>query len=320
MRIYYIEVNLICMIILTLFQIQLRGMKTSSTDQRILKLLIWGTTVFCFSDMMAGVFRGAMFPGARALIEVSNLLYFEAVVWVSFLWSEYVDVRLVKDYSRNRPYRWLGALPLLFFTLVALTNPYTHILFRINPENLYERNIGVYLHWVIVWGYFLVPSIRALRTYMQETSRLRKQETAPLLYFTVAPVISSIIQMAFYGVTSTQAGVTISVVMICLTGQDTQILTDTLTGVNNRRGFEYHLAGCMQRSPEAVYMLMMLDVDHFKYINDKFGHMVGDFVLQGIAEALKQASAIPCRTKSPTICPNLSLIYLKWSTSSIISI
>lgn len=64
-------------------------------------------------------------------------------------------------------------------------------------------------------------------------------------------------------------------------------LTDPLTGLPNRRGFERGMAGL--RTPEASAALMVIDLDHFKVVNDTYGHAAGDFVLQKVAMALRGA-------------------------------
>lgn len=57
---------------------------------------------------------------------------------------------------------------------------------------------------------------------------------------------------------------------------------DVLTGVLNRRGFEARLLA--QASTRKSGALMLCDLDHFKHINDRFGHPVGDRCLQAFAE------------------------------------
>jgi diguanylate cyclase (GGDEF)-like protein len=61
--------------------------------------------------------------------------------------------------------------------------------------------------------------------------------------------------------------------------------TDTLTGIANRRVAEraLNLFATRQRR----YAVMMIDIDHFKAINDRHGHDTGDRILQRIAEILK---------------------------------
>ena len=71
-----------------------------------------------------------------------------------------------------------------------------------------------------------------------------------------------------------------------------QVLVDDLTGLTNRRGYHAYLAGLLQPGGEheddgpGGYAVMMIDVDHFKGVNDTFGHDVGDIVLTRIAQVL----------------------------------
>ncbi len=65
-------------------------------------------------------------------------------------------------------------------------------------------------------------------------------------------------------------------------------LTDALTGTANRRFFERRLEEEMQRFARDRQALacMLVDIDHFKRVNDRFGHQAGDLVLQQIAQTL----------------------------------
>ncbi|RJF66537.1 GGDEF domain-containing protein [Rhodopseudomonas palustris] len=64
---------------------------------------------------------------------------------------------------------------------------------------------------------------------------------------------------------------------------------DHLTGLLNRRGFEEEIAAPMRRAPEGA-SLILCDVDHFKSINDTFGHDVGDVVLKEIGAILRKTA------------------------------
>ena len=61
--------------------------------------------------------------------------------------------------------------------------------------------------------------------------------------------------------------------------------TDTLTGIANRRVAERALN--LFATGQRRYAVMMVDIDHFKAINDQHGHDTGDRILQRIAEILK---------------------------------
>ncbi len=65
-------------------------------------------------------------------------------------------------------------------------------------------------------------------------------------------------------------------------------LLDPLTGVNNRRGFDAEAGEMLARAARSgsATALLLLDLDHFKAVNDKWGHMAGDAALRAVAEAV----------------------------------
>jgi two-component system cell cycle response regulator len=66
-------------------------------------------------------------------------------------------------------------------------------------------------------------------------------------------------------------------------------LTDTLTGLYNRRYFEVHMDKLLQNLQETQKPMgvLMIDIDHFKAVNDTHGHNVGDEILKSFADRLK---------------------------------
>lgn len=65
--------------------------------------------------------------------------------------------------------------------------------------------------------------------------------------------------------------------------------TDPLTGLNNVRSFEFEFNKAknkLEKSNEN-FSIMILDIDHFKQVNDQYGHLEGDLVLKKLAEILK---------------------------------
>ena len=67
-------------------------------------------------------------------------------------------------------------------------------------------------------------------------------------------------------------------------------ITDPLTGLHNRRYMQAHLSGLVTRSIEggAPLSLLIADIDHFKQINDTYGHDVGDAVLAEFANRFRE--------------------------------
>lgn len=70
----------------------------------------------------------------------------------------------------------------------------------------------------------------------------------------------------------------------------TEVRTDPLTGVNNRRGFDDAISTqfAMMSRYHTVFSMAILDIDHFKQVNDREGHVYGDRVLQELANLFEE--------------------------------
>jgi diguanylate cyclase (GGDEF)-like protein len=70
----------------------------------------------------------------------------------------------------------------------------------------------------------------------------------------------------------------------------TEVRTDPLTGLNNRRGLDDALASqiALMGRYHSPFALAMLDIDHFKQVNDCQGHLTGDRTLQQLSQLLEE--------------------------------
>ncbi len=68
-----------------------------------------------------------------------------------------------------------------------------------------------------------------------------------------------------------------------------QATLDALTGVMNRRGFDEAMARVPAEHPaeEPGPSVVLIDLDHFKQVNDRYGHVFGDAVLKNVAQAIR---------------------------------
>jgi len=76
------------------------------------------------------------------------------------------------------------------------------------------------------------------------------------------------------------------------TAAEREARMDALTQLLNRRAFDEVHAACHEASENHPYCLLLLDADHFKSINDRFGHPAGDAVLALIGKIIREN----CRT------------------------
>ncbi len=83
------------------------------------------------------------------------------------------------------------------------------------------------------------------------------------------------------------------------------IRTDELTGLTNRRGFVTHIEHARSTGSLLGSVLILVDCDRFKEINDNHGHLAGDRVLQSVANLLRavgRQNDIVCRLGGDEFC------------------
>lgn len=69
-----------------------------------------------------------------------------------------------------------------------------------------------------------------------------------------------------------------------------EAISDGLTGLMNRKGFDVTLQQCLATAQPEETCLVIADIDFFKKVNDSYGHLFGDKVIQAVAGILKNVS------------------------------
>jgi diguanylate cyclase (GGDEF)-like protein len=69
-----------------------------------------------------------------------------------------------------------------------------------------------------------------------------------------------------------------------------KLQVDALTGLRTRHDLALRVAEIREKDPQGKYLVMMLDIDHFKSVNDTHGHPFGDEVLKAVAQVVLDAT------------------------------
>ncbi len=67
-----------------------------------------------------------------------------------------------------------------------------------------------------------------------------------------------------------------------------EAMIDPLTGLFNRRAMEQHLDSLMVVDRADPLSLLLMDIDHFKHVNDTYGHAIGDIVIRNVANTVRK--------------------------------
>ncbi|OZA11289.1 MAG: GGDEF domain-containing protein, partial [Hydrogenophilales bacterium 17-62-8] len=136
-----------------------------------------------------------------------------------------------------------------------------------------------------VLGLLIVAALRIRRPVMQDIMAAQDALTCLTRDETVPPIVTRYVEFV-------PVAVNINRIALHLQAQRERLehlsLTDPLTGLPNRRAFEVYFSQAMGLAErQHAVALVMIDVDSFKSVNDRYGHGVGDQVLLALAQSLK---------------------------------
>lgn len=288
-RLIYLQVNIIPMLAVILMRINAERTLSYSWRNHALRFMMVLMPVLMLANTAAWIWNGQTGRGARLALWIFNTVYFALMEFLAYLWYLYVYDILHRENGQRGKKVLLPSLPLLLFLVFLLTNPWHHLLFYIDATNHYVRGQLFLIHTLLAVGYVGVASVQALYYCRKERTKERKRECRWLAYFAVLPLAGGLLQVKFYGLELLWPFTAASLLMVYLNVQQEQVTRDSLTGLNNRRRLDQYLEDltASKKETENCYCLLM-DVDHFKRINDTYGHMAGDAVLKQVADQLKK--------------------------------
>lgn len=234
------------------------------------------------AETIAFLVDGKSFVGSRQINYASNSLCFIGTVSMGLLWSIYVELRIYRNYKRISQKTAVMVLPWVVEVIMVLCNlSGTGIIFKITGENVYQRTGGALV------GYITLMIYLGYSIYLVYHSRKQGVNLIyfPVMYFVALCFTGILLQLLFYGITASWLMATITLVFVQMQSYAQNLYMDELSGLYNRRYLNAMLTKRKITDQKALYGIMM-DVNDFKYINDNYGHSMGDKAISTMGNIL----------------------------------
>ena len=283
---FYTEASLVCVIILTMILITDRMFHTKQEKQIWFSRAISAFILYFISDACWAAMLSGMFPKIRFFAVLFNYTNYILISLMGYGLFAFIAVSGKMSFFNSIRNRRLCFIPVvvsvLFISIAYVTNP----LFWINENN--ELNA---LYFPLM---FAVPSLYLIVGFIFSVayafrSELREEKRRYLVIGSVpfGVMAFGMIQVVALNAPTFCFGCTIMWLWFYIQNTKALISVDDLTHLNNRGQINRYLEQ-IRYSEDSRVIILMIDIDRFKGINDRYGHAEGDRALVIVSDALRQ--------------------------------
>ena len=173
--------------------------------------------------------------------------------------------------------RFAVGCEIAYLLFLAFSIPFGTV-FSVSADNVYSRGTHFHIYIAVYFAAIFYLSLATILTARAFQNRSRAL-IYPLIVFLTA---ETIVQVALPDLHVTWLCVTLLAVLYYIYCTEMWNQLDALTGLLNQSSYLHRTAEMTRRGG----MLVVFDVDHFKHINDRYGHHAGDIVLRRIAKTV----------------------------------
>lgn len=288
----YLQLNTFCiLLLLTVLKCHMENLDRG-ISARLFQQLVVTVIVYALFDIACGLMDNDIIFPPRPVVMAINVGFFYCAYLISYLAFMYAESELQAPWILDEKKRRLYALPtVLLFLITPLTLKWKFF-FYIDQGNNYVKGPLYFPMLGLAYGHLIAIGVKSLILLFQKRYVMLRSKILTLSSFVVCPLLAGTVQAFYNGISIICMGGTLAVVQVFINIQRTKITTDSMTELNNRTKMMQHLDRCIHQIGSAgdrQLFLMLLDVDSFKQINDKYGHLEGDRALIRLSTVLKRA-------------------------------
>ena len=286
--ILYLEINLFSLILISMILHKTNGL-SKMMAQRNFVLSIISEMVFFVSDTLCALIYNGVIPGNGTAIMIFKTIYFLSTATMCFFWFLYFEYLRETSLVKKKRKISLASSVIWLMALLLFGNIFGKYLFYIDDQGVYYRGPLFILTYVLAYSYVIIAFARIIADIVRNDSKIDRGYLIVLAMFPIAPGLSGIMQFIDPTYPVACVAMSLTTLVLYLYWTDQLISVDPLTGLSNRKQLTLSFEQWKKnKGDEDILFLLLVDANHFKHINDTYGHLEGDYALKLVSKALKQ--------------------------------
>ena len=254
-------------------------------DIKLLTEMMNLTMLECIFDTVVFWVDGQDFMSARTINYAGNIIYYVLKMTIAYLWPLFIEYKINSSSQKVKKIATILVIPLIVCSLLVLTTPFNSIIFSVNEYNIYTRAGFSFIPNLLILAYVIFGVIKIYLNRDKEDKYL----LFPAMFFIIPVSLGVIVQMFHYGISLTFIGLAIGLTGVYMSTQNESAYVDQLCRVYNRRYYNDYISSFCNSSKKDDFIVgILIDMDDFKQINDKYGHNTGDKALQLFSSILRK--------------------------------
>ncbi|MGV8025010.1 MAG: diguanylate cyclase domain-containing protein [Anaerolineaceae bacterium] len=278
--------NIVALLVLFIIYVDARShLEVKFTLYNLFMNLVRLNIVLIVINLITWIVDGHFGFWNELFIDTSNLALFVIEPLASALWIMYADYLVFHDENRIQKQRKILSIPIIMNALASIMSLFTGWFFRIDEQNIYHRGDLYWVHMLLCVILMLFPFTFIFRN----KKKVSKKHFSSLIIFIIPIAVGTTLQVLYYGVTYLWTGMTLSLLIVYLSIQERESSMDFLTEVFNRKQLDHYIKNKINVSKkQKPFSTILMDLDKFKEINDRYGHDIGDEALQDTVKVLRK--------------------------------
>lgn len=263
-------------------------------SKRLLLIALISEAIMLTAEALGTLISLGRISAPNILNAFIQFIFFTAqgiTIYITFLLLSEITGFITREEMKKRN---LFCIPETILTMLAFISIWTGWMFYIDEEGIYHQGPINFVQYLVVAFYLAFVGLSSFIKLFMRKYFSQRALFISIVCYSLLPLIGTIVEFGVKNATGNRypfilASIALSTLIIYLQLLQNQVQTDYLTDIPNRAMLMRYIESKMNHENYNLYVFI-LDINDFKLINDRFGHLEGDRVLKILSNNLKQFS------------------------------